>query len=502
MRFSWLLVGVLVGCGTSHTVVPEPDAGPPPSIPTAGATASLTVGAGGGTLELEDLELHVPAGAVAAGTVITVTVESAAPPAPFTGFSPVFRFEPAGLVFDEPVTVRLPFDGDPAVASVFWTTLGAAAYAPVATRTEGRIAIVESTHFSSAFVGTACSGDCCDRANGDLDVLLMVDNSNSMTEEQASLAAQIPRMARVLATGDLDGDGAQDFPALASVRVGTVSSDMGTGGYTIPTCAAADFGDDGVLRTAPRSGGACAGTYPSYAELRADDPSADVEGFVHHVSCVAEMGIGGCGFEQQLDAVLKALTPAGSPIRFHAGTSGHADGANAGFLRPGSVLATILLTDENDCSVADPELFDPSSPTYAGTDLNLRCFSHPEAVHPITRYVDGLRALRASPQDVIFAAIAGVPPDLVADPHAVDYGALLGDPRMVERVDPAEPNRLVASCQAPERGMAFPPRRIVEVARELGPTSVVQSICQEDFTPVIDAILTRVAARVSGSCGG
>ncbi|MCZ7679047.1 MAG: hypothetical protein M5U28_09960 [Sandaracinaceae bacterium] len=134
-----------------------------------------------------------------------------------------------------------------------------------------------------------------------------------MTEEQASLAAQIPRMARVLATGDLDGDGTQDFPALASVRVGTVSSDMGTGGYSIPTCAAADFGDDGVLRTAPRAGGACAGTYPSYAELRADDPAADVEGFVHHVSCVAEMGIGGCGFEQQLDAVLKALTPAGSP---------------------------------------------------------------------------------------------------------------------------------------------------------------------------------------------
>lgn len=502
MRLSWLLVGVLVGCGTSHTMTPEPDAGPPPSIPTAGTTASLTVGAEGGTLALEDLELHVPAGAAAAGTVITVTVEGGAPPAPFSAFSPVFRFEPAGLVFDEPVTVRLPFEGDPAVASVFWTTLSGAAYAPVTTRVEGRVAIVESTHFSRAFVGTACSGDCCDRANGDLDVLLMVDNSNSMTEEQASLAAQIPRMARVLATGDLDGDGTQDFPALASVRVGTVSSDMGTGGFAIPTCARADFGDDGVLRTGGRVDAGCAGTYPGYAELRAGDPSADVESFVHQVSCVAEMGIGGCGFEQQLEAALKALTPSTSPVRFHAGTVGHADGANAGFLRPGSVLATILLTDENDCSAADPALFDASSPTYGATDLNLRCFMHPEAVHPITRYAEGLRALRAAPGDVIFAAITGVPADLVSDPHHVDYGALLSDPRMVERVDPAEPNRLVPSCQAPERGLAFPPRRIVEVARELGPHSVVQSICQEDFTPVIDAILTRVAARVSGSCGG
>ena len=104
-----------------------------------------------------------------------------------------------------------------------------------ATRVEGGLAIAESTHFSQAVVGSACEGDdCCDQANGQLDVLLMVDSSGSMAEEQAALAAQIPRLARALATGDANGDGVQDFPALESVRFGVVSSDMGTGSDFVP----------------------------------------------------------------------------------------------------------------------------------------------------------------------------------------------------------------------------------------------------------------------------
>ncbi|MBZ0121967.1 MAG: hypothetical protein K8H88_33545 [Sandaracinaceae bacterium] len=490
----------LVACGpTSHTPdggTSDPDSGPISPPPPPGSTATQTIGSAGGSLAIQAFEIEVPPGALASDTEITVTVTSDAVPGAFTGFSPLFRFEPEGLAFAAPVTVRMPFAGDARTATIFWSQSGGTSYVALPTRIEGGAAVAQTTHFSSAFVGTACSGDCCGRANGDLDVLLMVDNSNSMGEEQVSLAVQLPRMARILATGDLDGDGVQDFPALHSLHIGSVTSDMGTAAFTVPTCANSNFGDDGVLRTAGDSRDAtCGASYSPFATLGESASASEIDAFVEQVRCTAAAGVGGCGFEQQLEAVLKAVTPASSPTRFFMETTGHADGANAGFVRPSSILATILVTDENDCSLAVADLVNPMSTVYT-EDLNLRCFHHPEAQHPVSRYVDGLRALRSDPQDVIFATITGVPVDLsLSDPATI-----LADPRMTEALDPTMPNRLVPSCDVPGRGIAFPPRRILETAQGFGAQAVVGSICQEDFTPLMDAILTRVARRVAGEC--
>jgi len=322
-----------------------------------------------------------------------------------------------------------------------------------------------------------------------LDLLLMIDNSSSMAEEQASLAAALPELIEELATH------------YTSMQVGVITSDMGVGGFTVPTCVNRDFGDDGLLRTLGQTADPdCMATYPRFMAWQAGGSLSSAD-FASQLGCVAVAGNGGCGFEQQLEAVLKALTPSTSPIRFHDDTTGHGDGANSAFVRTDSILATILLTDEEDCSAADPELFDPTSSTYGPTELNLRCFNHPEAVHPVSRFTNGLKALRADPQDVIFAAIAGVPTDLVSDPTAIDYDAILSDGRMIETIDPDMTNRLLPSCNVEGVGVAFPPRRIVQVAQSFGSNGVVQSICQEDYTPVVDAILQRVAVRVSGSCG-
>jgi len=459
--------------------------------PDVGSTAQALIGPGGGTLELGAAMLEIPAGALESEQMIRVTVTDRAVQDPFVGYSPVYRFEPSGLRFEAPATVRVPFTGDADTATVFWTVDDTEAFAALDTTIEGGVAVARVEHFSSAFVGTACTGDCCGRGHGSLDVLLSVDNSNSMTEEQAALADQIPRMARVFATGDLDGDGVQDVPALHSVRIGTVSSDMGTGGFAVPTCVGSDFGDDGILSQAGRTDQpGCAASYPQYAELSSGAPASELDAFVEQVACTAQLGTGGCGFEQQLESVIKAVTPSTSPVTFHAGTSGHADGANAGFLRPDALLATIVVTDENDCSASDPNLFDPTAPA----DLNLRCFSNPEQLHPASRYVDALRASRSDPDDVVFALIAGVPVDL----SGADPSTILADARMTEMVDPAVPTRLVPSCNT-ETGLAFPPTRLVEVAEQL-PGSTVQSICQADFTPAVDAILRRVGRRASGAC--
>ena len=67
-----------------------------------------------------------------------------------------------------------------------------------------------------------------------------------------------------------------------------------------------------------------------------DGDIADVFG------CLARLGTEGCGLEEQLASVRAALTR----------------GRSEGFLRDDAYLAVILISDEDDCSVYDPSLFD------------------------------------------------------------------------------------------------------------------------------------------------
>jgi hypothetical protein len=313
-----------------------------------------------------------------------------------------------------------------------------------------------------------------------VDLLFMIDNSNDMAEQQTALAMQLPRLFIELAA------------RYDSINAGVVTSDMGSGGFAVPTCRESNFGDDGVLRTSGNTAiSGCNATYPPFLSFNpsTDEPRA----FANEVSCVAVTGTGGCGFEQPLEAILKAVTPStqGPSGRFDGtfsmGTVGHADGANAGFLRPDADLAIVLLTKEEDCSALDPELFNPSSSVYSG-DLNLRCFSFPGAVQPFERYADGLTAGRDA-RRIHFLPIVGVPDEAAGS----DFEAILAHPDMQEMIDPSMPTRLRPSCNIPGIGFAFPPRRIVEVGRLLdaeGASVSIQSICQADFTPAIDALIT------------
>ena len=323
----------------------------------------------------------------------------------------------------------------------------------------------------------------------EVDLLFMIDNSGSMSQEQASLAMQLPRLVRILATGDLDQDGTMDFPPVKSLHVGVISSDMGTGGHALESCDDPIDGDDGVLLTQGRvdlSG--CVANYPPFLSFEAGG-GTDPDQLAQDFACVAQLGTGGCGFEQQLEAVLKSVTT-------------HADGANAGFLREDSLLGIIVLTDEEDCSLADTELANRESAIYPG-NLNLRCFSYPEAVQPVARYVDGLIATRPDPDLLVYGLIAGVPTDAVTAGGETDYDAILAHPLMTEQVDTIDMNRLRPSCDVPGRGLAWPPRRLVTVARDLearGANAVVQSICQADYGPALTAILEKIAVVLGGSC--
>ena len=334
----------------------------------------------------------------------------------------------------------------------------------------------------------------------EVDLLFMIDNSNSMDEEQASLAVEIPRLITVLATGV---NGEDTFPPVGDLRVGVISSDMGTG--PAGACGS-QFGDDGVLlTTGDTATPGCVATYPTWLEFAAetDDPAA----FATDVRCVATaLGTNGCGFEQQLDAILKALTPSTSMYRFQGGTPGHGDGVNAGFVRENSLLAIIALTDEDDCSAIDTGLFENDNPLY-DPNLNLRCFNHPEAVQPISRFTDGLIALRAeNPDLLVYATITGIPTDLVPSSDmalAPQVESILADSRMVEMPNPMDSTQLLPSCDIVGRGRAFPPRRMIQLAADLenrGANGVVQSICQENYSGALDAIIAKIADVLGGAC--
>ncbi len=339
-----------------------------------------------------------------------------------------------------------------------------------------------------------CSdGSCCAAVPQPLDVLFVVDNTNSMVEEQAALTADLASFLSKLVTGDSDDDGTADVVA-ADLHVGVITTDMGSGGFIVPTCSAPTFGDDGVLRTEGNPNiQNCAATYPAVHSIQAGD---DLNQAAFELSCVTSAGTAGCGFEQPLEAALKALTPSTSPLRFVQESTGHADGANSGFLRDAAMLAVVILSDDNDCSSADPELFDPGSETY-DAELGLRCFEHPEALHPVRRYVDGLVAAKGDPKRLVVATLGGVPTDLVGE----NLQTILDDSRMVERKSEELP-RLEASCEG-DLGMAFPPRRTLETALELEPAGVrivTGSVCSASFASFFDQVAERVAAELPRVC--
>jgi len=351
-----------------------------------------------------------------------------------------------------------------------------------------------------------------------VDLLFMIDNSGSMREEQANLITEIPRLVRVLASGDRDGDGVTEFPAVASLHVGVVTSDMGSGNQTgVRTCSPG-LGDDGILRSSSRLATApCMASYPSGTfEFMAGGLT---DAFAATVACVADVGTAGCGFEQQLESPLKALTPANpeawtapgySPPRFYDAASGlanrlagHGTTANNGFLRGNSALAIVLVTDEEDCSVANYEIFGGAG-MFMGIPPNVRCntFSgNTSIVYPVSRYVDGFLGLRRNPGLLIFSAIVGIPPATEASAATGDFGAVLAHPDMAPRVDDSG-TMLAPSCST-MNGVAFPPIRIVETAAGLRARQVsvsVSSICSSSFAPAIDAIIEKIASALGSAC--
>jgi hypothetical protein len=306
-----------------------------------------------------------------------------------------------------------------------------------------------------------------------VDLLVMVDNSPSMDEEQAQLVSGMPAFLDALfanaATAGLD----------LSLNVGVVSSDMGTDGIALGTCPVPLGGDHGCLLHTPRLPSGCGTTYPAFLSRTASTAgSYTTAEMAADFACVGTLGTGGCGFEQSLESAVAALT-----------TNAAVGECNEGFLRADSTVAVLVLSDEDDCSVAPThsEIFDGSRSDLG--QMGVRCFLHPDFLTVVSEFVTALTGLETAGHALFVASIVGVP--TAATPGCTGFGEALADcleePAMTEAIDPADPARLLPACTY-AGGRGSPGRRFVQVAEALGHRAHVSSICESDYTPALTAV--------------
>jgi hypothetical protein len=347
-----------------------------------------------------------------------------------------------------------------------------------------------------------------------VDLLLMIDNSSSMTEHQVQLQSQLPRLVTMLL-------GITPV-APHSLHIGVVSSTMGLGPIPgVPGCAPG-FGDDGILfHGSPYPQAGCmadySATYPHGVFEFIQGGTTTASQYTSDVACVAVLGTGGCGLEFELEPVLKGLAPAPDatgassvtwtapgyvPPTFYSGTFGHGSDpfTNGSFLRPTSLLAILTLCDEDDGSTDQYQIFS-DDPRYNSVALNVRPVQFSSMLFPVQRYVDGLIGLRQRPVMLVLSEIVGIPNDLSPAAGAPTTPAvlsqILNDPRMVPTIDPAQPERLIAVCHDDTGAQtAVPGYRMVQVAQGLQARGVnvgVHSICLNDFAPAIDDLVANIA---------
>lgn len=313
---------------------------------------------------------------------------------------------------------------------------------------------------------------------GQLDILVMVDDSPSTQDKTANLKSSFPALINTL---DALPGGRPDL------HIGVITSDVGAKGF-------ADASPGPSVGGGP---GACIGTGKA-GTLQTQGSTLVTGKFISDVasgggrainytgsladafSAIASVGVAGCGFEQPLHAVQLALSPDNEQ--------------NAGFLRADANLLVLFLTDEDDCSFAHSTLLAPESAALgplqsfrctrfgitcdqggATSDamnepgLKSQCHSNESSPYltKVADHVAFLKGLKPDPRKIMVAALVGDP-----TPVATELRAAGGTSTMI----PA----LAHSCSYIDTQamteVADPAVRIAELAQPFQ-HHIVQSVC-------------------------
>ena len=340
--------------------------------------------------------------------------------------------------------------------------------------------------------------------NRNVDILFVIDDSVSMLDKQTNLKANFDDFIDVLNT--IQG-------GLPDVHIGVVSSDVGTKATQDgPAPAIGQIGNGGCSGNGKSGnlqlGQAVAGT-DVMGNFISDIKQTDGTRLKNYTgtlpatfSKVASLGAGGCGFEQHLQAMRRALE--NNP-------------ANANFYRQDAFLAVIFIADEDDCSMAKSAMLGPESPAL-GPAQSFRCnrFGHTCAqggrsetemnqvgtkgqcgpnessqfLEKVGNYVEFLKKLKSDPNKVIVAGIMGT-----TEPYQVEL-------RMPPGGGSPQPS-VAHSCSY--TGMAGvenadPPTRIKFFLDQFPNRSTFTSICQQNLSGGLQLIAQLLKTAIGDPC--
>jgi hypothetical protein len=341
-----------------------------------------------------------------------------------------------------------------------------------------------------------------------IDLLFMIDNSQSMGDKQALLAKAVPQLVNRLvvprcvnAAGDVKMRSSQnemcpagfgpEFRAVEDIHIAVITSSLGAHGAQPdayghePFCSAGGSEDDHAqllakVRTNPPLASYANSGFLAWDPQQKLMPPGDKDAVrlgEQFGAMVKAAGEDGCGYEASLESWYRFLIDPEPPSSVGVDADGHSTAGpvdqellaqRKAFLRPDSLVAIVMLTDENDCSIRDdwygnwianssnrlPRATsacakdpndrcclpcqatvegcpDPKTDAAcaAGNSLkdeqedphNLRCWENKrrfgyDFLYPTSRYIDGLTQMtvrRRSDQQMIenplFATVPGVP---------------------------------------------------------------------------------------------
>jgi hypothetical protein len=235
------------------------------------------------------------------------------------------------------------------------------------------------------------------------DILFVVDDSGSMSEEQEGVARELPTFVSVLQTG---------AGVTQNLRVGLVNTSV----YFAYPNDVTNLPQGGWLRQFPGADGGVGG-----GERWLTDPDPEIVPRLG--AAIRALGINGSFQETPFEAARIALTETGFATLLDGGSP------NTGFLRPGARLLVVAVSDEDDCSEIDhqnPKVF------YTAAEGQNFCTLHEDLLTPVGDYVTALQRLddgKGRPREILWGAIAPV-----ARSNKAAQGEL-GDGGIIQNVD-------------------------------------------------------------------